>query len=87
MKENKKNTASRPDDTTGMPMTRKGILLLAIGFAVMVAGFILMIGGGSSDPARFSYAMFDFQRTVLSPLIILAGIVLVGVGIMRREKK
>lgn len=69
------------------PISQLGIHLLAIGFGVMVLGFILMIGGGSDDPNRFSYAIFDFQRTVLSPLVILAGVAIVIVGIMYKPKK
>ena len=83
----KKNAQPSKEDAPGMPIPRNGILLLAIGFGVMVLGFILMIGGGSDDPNRFSYAMFDFRRTVLSPLVILAGVVTVIVGIMRKPKQ
>ena len=82
-----KNSQSSQEDAPGMPIPRKGILLLAIGFGVMVLGFILMIGGGSDDPDHFSYAMFDFRRTVLSPLVILAGVVTVIVGILRNPKE
>lgn len=86
MKDNKKNNTLRPEDEAGMPMTRKGILLLAVGFAVMVLGYILMLGGGSDDPQKFSYAMFDFRRTVLSPLVILAGVAVIIVGILKKSK-
>ena len=82
-----KNSQSSQEDAPGMPIPRKGILLLAIGFGVMVLGFILMIGGGSDAPDHFSYAMFDCRRTVLSPLVILAGVVTVIVGIMRKPKQ
>ncbi len=83
----KTNSQPSPEDAPGMPISRKGILLLAIGFGVMALGFILMIGGGSDDPNRFSYAIFDFRRTVLSPLVILAGVATVIAGIMYKPKK
>lgn len=83
---NKKKAPSSQEDVPGMPVSRKGILLLAVGFGVMALGFVLMIGGGSDDPNRFNEAMFDFRRTVLSPLVILAGVVTVIVGIMRKPK-
>ena len=86
LKKKKKNPSSQ-EDVPGMPVPRTGIRLLAIGFGVMVLGFIWMLGGGSDDPNRFSYAMFDFRRTVLSPLVILAGVVTVIVGIMRKPKQ
>ena len=63
-------------------ITKKGFWLMITGVAVMVLGFILMMGGGSDNPAVFNYAMFNFTRTVLSPLLIVAGVAVVAVGIM-----
>lgn len=89
MKENKKKSIPEPqqEEAPQAPISRLGILLLAIGFGVMALGFILMIGGGSDDPSRFSYAIFDFRRTTLSPLVILAGVATVIVGIMYKPKQ
>lgn len=67
----------------GMPMNTKGFWLLLIGLLVMILGFVLMMGGGSDDPAVFNYAMFDSQRLVLAPLVIVAGIVVEVVAIMK----
>ena len=52
----------------------------------MVAGFVLMIGGGTVDPGRFNWAMFDFRRLVAAPLVIICGIVIEVVAIMARPK-
>ena len=52
----------------------------------MVAGFVLMIGGGTVDPDRFNWAMFDFRRLVAAPLVIICGIVIEVVAIMARPK-
>lgn len=68
-----------------MAITPKGLRLLLAGVVVMIAGFILMIGGGSSDPNVFNYAMFDFRRLVAAPLVIIAGIVVVILAIMRKK--
>lgn len=70
-----------------MAITPKGLRLVLAGLLVMVAGYILMTGGASSDPAVFNYAMFDFRRLVAAPLVILAGIVVVIVGIMGKFGK
>ena len=70
-----------------MPITWKGLLLLIGGVLVLFLGYILMIGGGSDDPAVFNPAMFDFRRLVLSPLVILCGLVMEVVGIMGFVKK
>lgn len=61
----------------------KNVRFMIIGLIVMVAGYILMIGGGSSDPMVFNYDMFDFRRLVLSPLLVILGIVIIIVSIMR----
>ncbi len=67
-------------------MTGKGLRLLLMGLIVMVAGFVLMIGGGTVDPDRFNWAMFDFRRLVAAPLVIICGIVIEVVAIMARPK-
>lgn len=73
-------------ENTKMPMTGKGLRLLLTGLIVMVAGFVLMIGGGTVDPDRFNWAMFDFRRLVAAPLVIICGIVIEVVAIMARPK-
>lgn len=73
-------------ENTKMPMTGKGLRLLLMGLIVMVAGFVLMIGGGTVDPDRFNWAMFDFRRLVTAPLVIICGIVIEVVAIMARPK-
>ena len=65
-----------------MAITPKGFKLLIAGVIVMVAGYILMIGGGSKDPQVFNYAMFNFQRLVVAPLVIFCGIIIEIVAIM-----
>lgn len=73
-------------ENTKMPMTGKGLRLLLMGLIVMVAGFVLMIGGGTVDPDRFNWSMFDFRRLVAAPLVIICGIVIEVVAIMARPK-
>lgn len=70
----------------GMAITAKGLKLLAIGLLVMIAGFILMVGGGSDDPEVFNTDMFDFQRLVAAPVVIICGIVIEVVAIMGARK-
>ena len=70
-----------------MPLAGKGVEYLLIGLVVMISGFILMMGGGSDDPAVFNYAMFDFQRLVAAPLVILTGIAIEIIAIVRVPKR
>jgi len=60
---------------------------LLIGLIVMIAGYILMMGGGSDDPKVFNYAMFNFQRTVAAPIVIIAGIIVEIIAIMGCNKR
>ncbi len=73
-------------DNTKMPITGKGLRMLLMGLVVMVAGFVLMMGGGTVEPDNFNWAMFDFRRLVVAPLVIICGIVIEIVAIMRRPK-
>ncbi len=73
-------------ENTKTPIDGKGLRLLLMGLLVMVAGFVLMIGGGTVDPDRFNWAMFDFRRLVAAPLVIISGVVIEIVAIMRRPK-
>ena len=74
-----------------MAITPKGLKFLLIGLIVMISGYILMTGGGSDDPEVFNYAMFDFRRMVVAPVVIILGIVIEVVAIMgsfgRNKKK
>ena len=65
----------------------KNVKFILVGLIVMVSGYILMIGGGSSDPDVFNYAMFDFRRLVLSPLLVILGIVIIIISIMGKKAK
>lgn len=68
-----------------MAITPKGLKLMIAGVIVLIAGFILLSGGGSKDPQIFNWAMFDFRRLVAAPIVILAGIIVVILGIMGRK--
>lgn len=70
------------EENTKMPITPKGLKYLLVGLIVMVSGYILMMGGGSDDPQVFNWAMFDFQRMVAAPVVIILGIVIEVIAIM-----
>lgn len=71
---------------TKMAITPKGLKLLLIGVIVMIAGYVLMMGGTSDDPNVFNYEMFNFQRMVAAPVVIICGIVIEIVAIMKTFK-
>lgn len=70
-----------------MAVTPKGLRIILAGLVVMVAGYVLMTGGGVKDPEVFNYDMFDFRRLVAAPLVIIAGIVTIVVGILGKFKE
>lgn len=65
-------------------ITAKGIKLMIVGLVVIVAGFILLAGPKVTDPAVFNYDMFDFQRLVAAPIVMVCGIIIEIVAIMKR---
>lgn len=79
-------------DDSKFALPYKNILYIIIGFAIMVLGYVLMAGGGSDDPNVFNMEMFSFRRTVLAPIVILAGMVeiiwaIMYVGKSKKENK
>ncbi|MBR6541015.1 MAG: DUF3098 domain-containing protein [Bacteroidales bacterium] len=79
-------------DDSKFALPYKNILYIIIGFAVMVLGYVLMAGGGSDDPNVFNMEMFSFRRTVLAPIVILAGMVeiiwaIMYIGKSKKENK
>lgn len=71
----------------GFAFGRENYKILIIGIAVLVIGYMLMIGGGSKDPNVFNGdELFSFRRITLSPLVILAGFVVILFAIMKKSK-
>lgn len=74
------------DEQSGkLAITRKGIILMIIGVIVMALGFVLLSGSGLKDPQVFNWSMFSFRRLVLAPVVIVAGLVVIVIGIMRKK--
>jgi len=65
---------------------RENYTLFGIGLAFIILGFILMTGGGSDDPQVFNEELFNSQRIILSPLLIVVGFVIEVFAILRRPK-
>jgi hypothetical protein len=65
---------------------KKNYLYMIIGVVLIMLGSVLLSGGGSQDPEVFNPAIFDFQRMVLAPLVMLAGFFIEIFAIMYRPK-
>ena len=66
--------------------TKRNYILLIVGLAFIISGLILMIGGGSEDPTKFSYEIFNFQRLTLAPILIVIGFIIEIFAIMSKNK-
>ena len=83
-----KQEVIKPKDTEGAQFAfhKQNYILVIVGLVVLGIGFLLMIGGGSDDPSVFNYALFDFQRLTLAPILILIGYVIEIFAILWRPK-
>ncbi|SER37160.1 DUF3098 domain-containing protein [Pedobacter rhizosphaerae] len=60
----KKTSPISKDNHSDLVFTKKNYQLLIISMAIVVLGFILMMG--TTD-------IYDFRKTLLAPLVVLAG--------------
>jgi len=70
-----------------MIFEKKNYILMAIGVVLILLGLTLLSGGGSKDPAIFNKEIFNAQRIVIAPMVMLAGFVLEIYAIMYKPKK
>ena len=78
---------SEYNKTAPFSFNSKNYKLLLIGLAVNILGFLLMIGGGTSDPAQFDGdALFSETRITISPMLIVAGYIIIMFAIMKKQK-
>tara|TARA_B100000809_G_scaffold54490_1_gene50143 strand:+ start:994 stop:1242 length:249 start_codon:yes stop_codon:yes gene_type:complete len=66
---------------------KENYILIAVGTGLAIIGYFLMSGGGSEDPAVFSEELFNARRMYVAPLMILAGLGVVGWGVLKKSKE
>lgn len=69
------------------PFGKENYRLMLIGIAVIFLGFILMSGGGSDDPAVWDPSIFNTRRTVIAPVLVIAGFIIEIFAIMKKSKE
>ena len=62
-----------------IPFTKKNYLVMSAGVALMALAYYLMAGEKFVDAVHFSVSLY------VCPFLIIAGLILVGVGIMVRS--
>lgn len=71
----------------GFAFGKENYRILIIGVVTIVIGYLLMVGGGSDDPNQFNAdEIFSTRRVTIAPVTILAGFVIVLLGIMKKSK-
>lgn len=70
-----------------LPFGKINYILMGVGIIILALGYILLAGGGSDDPNVFNPAMFDAQRLVWAPILIVLGFIVEIFAIMYKSKK
>jgi len=92
-----RKTASTPNIATREKVTRNKIPLLfgktefkwiLIGVGVEMLGMILMLGGAMPNPDTWDPRLiYSPLRITVAPILIVAGLVIVGLGIFKKTDK
>ena len=77
---------STQQDKSTFAFGKDNYKMMLIGIAIVAIGMLCMIGGASDDPTKFSEDIFDFRRLTLSPILIIAGYVVVLLAIIKKPK-
>ncbi|MBQ9254169.1 MAG: DUF3098 domain-containing protein [Bacteroidales bacterium] len=67
--------------------TKENYMYMIIGVVVLALGYILLLGGGSDNPDTFNSALFNTRRLIISPILIVLGLVIEVYAIMKKTKK
>lgn len=68
-----------------LPLGKVNFIMMAVCLVLIVLGFALMTGS-ANDGATFNNAIFESRRTVVGPMIALAGFVLMAFAILYKKK-
>ena len=66
---------------------KNNFIWLGISILFIIVGFVLMSGGGSPDGVSFNPAIFNKQRIVVAPIIIMIGYILMIYAILKKSDK
>lgn len=77
---------TRPPKSTADTLTfgRQTYIWMAAGVGLMAVGLLLMLGGEQAPNEWNPSEIYSFRRTVLSPLVILAGLGVVWYAIAKK---
>lgn len=89
MADNKQNTPNKPaQGGQQFVFGKENFIMLGAALVILIIGYFLMSGGGSADPNQFAgETLFNTQRLVVAPLVIMAGFVLGMFAILKKPKQ
>lgn len=79
--------APKKEHQFGFVFTKANLYIMLLGIIFLFSGYLLMAGGKSTDPNVFSDRIFDTQRLVIAPTLLVIGFIIEIVAIMYRPKK
>ena len=66
---------------------KENFIWLGISIVFVIVGFVLMSGGSSPDGISFNPEIFNKQRIVIAPIIIMVGYILMIYAILKKNNK
>ena len=73
-------------DKSGLLYGRQNFIYMGAGLALILAGLALMNGGAMPDPNKWEpERIYSFTRITLAPIMMVAGVVVVAVGIFKKS--
>ncbi len=65
--------------------TKQNYYFMFLGMGLIAVGLLLMLGGGMEDPNVWDESViYSSRRTVLAPIVILAGLAVEAYAILRK---
>ncbi|MFT5834291.1 MAG: hypothetical protein ACI97N_001929 [Cognaticolwellia sp.] len=76
------STTARAED---MIFGKQNYILMGAGLGLVIIGFLLMSGGSQAADSWNPDEIYSFRRTVLAPIVILAGLVVEIFAIFKKS--
>ncbi|HEY3385669.1 MAG TPA: DUF3098 domain-containing protein [Saprospiraceae bacterium] len=81
----RRSTSTRNVQSFPLLFSKQNYLYIGIGCGLIGLGLILMLGGGMKDPNVWDESViYSARRTVLAPIVILAGLAMQVYAIFRK---
>ncbi len=89
MADTKQNTQpTKANSPQQFVLGKENYIMLIAAVAILIVGYFLMAGGGNGgDPTKFAgETLFNTQRLVIAPLVIMGGFLLGLFAILKKPK-